>query len=421
MIDELIKDLSLSQTELKTLVSSFERELVNAFNNEESCLGCYNTCVALPLVKKNKGVFIAIDLGGSNLRVALCKRDKNGIVIVKSRKETLNATLMTHSVDYLFEYIVDICVSILDKAYLEQPISVGFTFSFRVEQFSIQHCIIKQWNKGYHLPVDFDPVQTIQSIFYQKGFSNINVDCLINDTTATLLTNYWVDSNCDIALILGTGTNICLAVPVKAVSTDFLDKNQHSVVYNLESGNFNVSLPRTTIDEILDKESLNPGVQLEEKMVAGLYLGKLVSLALNVYFTEKKSDCHWPVEQYLTSTLVGQFQIVDDIVIKEHFRSIFDFELEANDIEMIRQLSRLITDRSAQIAATLIVASLQFLDSIEQKRHVVAVDGSLYSAHPRYKKVFQDTVYEFLNDFSSPISFLNEENASLLGSALLID
>jgi hexokinase len=49
----------------------------------------------------------------------------------------------------------------------------------------------------------------------------------------------------------------------------------------MEWGNFYSShLPVTEYDEALDKESLNPGEQIYEKLTSGMYLGEIVRRVL---------------------------------------------------------------------------------------------------------------------------------------------
>ncbi|MFS7950386.1 putative hexokinase [Helianthus anomalus] len=53
------------------------------------------------------------------------------------------------------------------------------------------------------------------------------------------------------------------------------------MVINMEWGNFRSShLPLTEYDNTLDAESLNPGEQIFEKMISGMYLGELVRRVL---------------------------------------------------------------------------------------------------------------------------------------------
>ncbi len=421
MFDALLNDLTLDKVTLDIIKRRFFDELKSAFKNQSSCLGCYNTHIYLPPKNPKESYFLAIDLGGSNLRVAICKRFKDKIDIISITKEPLDVKLMTTNVTFLFEFIAECCVSIIKKYNIQQDISVGFTFSFRVEQHSKVRSTVKQWNKGYLLAINFDPAMELERLFHLKGFEQIKVDCLINDTTATLLTNYFYDNCCDVGLILGTGSNMCLAVPKLALNDDLFDDNYEKLIFNLESGNYNVDLPRTTIDDILDKHSLNPSIQFEEKMVAGLYLGELVSLSLLEYFNEKEYVLNWEKKDYLDSETIGQFQFSshDDIYI--YFKTLLNLELSRDDIEMVQRLCRLITSRSAQIAAALVAGAITFLTSLDSKQHNIGIDGSLYRIHPGYKELFETTVCDLLSDIPFTVSFLTQDNASLIGSALVID
>lgn len=78
------------------------------------------------------------------------------------------------------------------------------------------------------------------------------------------------------------------------------DNGSGCVIVNTEWGAFgddgSLDFMRTAYDEDVDKNSINPGKQLNEKMISGMYMGELVRLALEkltkdgVIFGGKGSD-----------------------------------------------------------------------------------------------------------------------------------
>merc|ERR1711872_751960 len=87
-------------------------------------------------------------------------------------------------------------------------------------------------------------------------------------------------------LILGTGTNACYLEDIKNIET--LDPaafpGQEHMVINTEWGAFadngELDFVRTKWDKAVDEMSVNPGKQIFEKMISGMYMGELIRQVL---------------------------------------------------------------------------------------------------------------------------------------------
>jgi hexokinase len=99
---------------------------------------------------------------------------------------------------------------------------------------------------------------------------------ILNDTVATLLAGKAsaVASSYSsyIGFILGTGMNGSYIEHCRNIGK--LTENKGHLIINTELGNFN-KLKRGIIDQELDKDTVNPGVNSFEKMFSGGYLGEL--------------------------------------------------------------------------------------------------------------------------------------------------
>ncbi|VDK63693.1 unnamed protein product [Gongylonema pulchrum] len=102
----------------------------------------------------------------------------------------------------LFDHIASCLENFIKEKKLEdedEEIPLGFTFSFPVDQDSINSGTLTNWNKGFSASgcvgndVDVD----------------VDVVALLNDTVGTLLACAFKDSSCQIGVILGTGSNAC--------------------------------------------------------------------------------------------------------------------------------------------------------------------------------------------------------------------
>lgn len=112
-------------------------------------------CVGLP-TGHEEGAFLALDLGGTNLRVCeiILTGAKGGFEIIQS-KYKLPKDLKTGSEQQLWEFITG-CVQEFLHYHRESIASLdtlplGFTFSFPSKQDYIDHGILQTWTKGFDI------------------------------------------------------------------------------------------------------------------------------------------------------------------------------------------------------------------------------------------------------------------------------
>ena len=109
----------------------------------------------------------------------------------------------------------------------------------------------------------------------------VQVVAILNDTTGCLMSTAWREPKCRIGLILGTGTNACYLEDIDNVELwDGDSGDPRHVIINTEWGGFGdngeLDFIRTKWDLSVDEGSLNPGAQIFEKMISGMYMGELV-------------------------------------------------------------------------------------------------------------------------------------------------
>ncbi|BHF64327.1 hypothetical protein SprV_0200733000 [Sparganum proliferum] len=116
---------------------------------------------------------------------------------------------------------------------------------------------------------------------------NLQVTCrvLVNDTVGALASCAFLDPNTAIGLIVGTGTNAAYVEKLSnAKKITGFPPEIESVVINTEWGAFGehgcINEFLTEFDKQIDKDSLNPGKQVFEKLISGMYLGEIARLIL---------------------------------------------------------------------------------------------------------------------------------------------
>ncbi|KAL3456418.1 putative glucokinase [Aspergillus heterothallicus] len=239
-----------------------------------------------------KGEFLAIDLGGSNCRICLVNLKGNSTFDVSQTKHSIPSSVMVcSSYRPLFDFIADKLNEFLETRTLvasQLPYSLGFTFSFTCEQTSLASGRLIHWDKGWDIPdaLGRDPCIMLQEAIDKRSLP-VRVTALANDSVGTLLTRSYVSgpkTSTLAAMIFGTGTNAAYVeklsnvrrLPTTAARGDIM-------VMNTEWGCLDDQLqvlPRTAFDDELDAASTDPGSQMLEKRVSGLYLGELLRLAI---------------------------------------------------------------------------------------------------------------------------------------------
>lgn len=94
---------------------------------------------------------------------------------------------------------------------------------------------------------------------------NVKVLAIINDSSGTLTNGIYIDQDCCVGCIMGSGFNCCYIEKVNQVAGLSINgcRPDEKVLINLECGAFGdngcVDFLKTDIDKEIDKESLFPG------------------------------------------------------------------------------------------------------------------------------------------------------------------
>ena len=172
----------------------------------------------------------------------------------------------------------------------EHIFRLGFTFSFPVHQIGINRGTLIRWTKGFNIP---DAIGQDVCALLQEEINllklPVKVAALVNDTVGTLMARSYTSpgkTGTLLGAIFGTGTNGAylekLSKITKPMEGEF-DATTGEMVVNTEWGSFDNGmkvLPTTVYDDILDRESVNPGMQMFEKRISGMFLGEILRNAL---------------------------------------------------------------------------------------------------------------------------------------------
>jgi len=387
---------------------------------------------------KETGDYLAIDLGGTNLRVVLVKLGGNRDFDTTQSKYPLPATMRTAKSEDLWDFIAECLKKFVDEEFpkgVSEPLPLGFTFSFPASQNSINEGYLQRWTKGFDIEdVEGHDVVPMLQCAIEKHKVPIDVVALINDTTGTLVASMYTDPEAKMGLIFGTGCNgayydVCGDIPKLEGKFDNDIAPESPMAINCEYGAFDnehAVLPRTKYDLIIDEESPRPGQQSFEKMISGYYLGEVLRLVLLDLFAKDKifkgQDLSKLKKAFILDTSFpakieeDPYENLSDI--QDLFQSVLGIQTTSAERKVIRALAEKIGERSARLAICGIAAICK---KRGYKTAHCAADGSVYNKYPGFKEraakglrdVFQ---WETKED---PIVIVPAEDGSGAGAAII--
>ncbi|MDI1489899.1 MAG: hexokinase [Ramalina farinacea] len=439
-IKKLEEIFSVDKAKLKEITAHFVKELEKG-NVEGGSIPMNPTWVMGYPDGNETGTYLALDMGGTNLRVCeVILSETRGEYDIIQSKYRMPEDLKTGESDDMWEYIADCIQQFIEYHHevedLEKidKIPIGFTFSFPATQDYIDHGILQRWTKGFDIKgVEGKDVVPLFEAALAKRKLPVKLSALINDTTGTLIASSYTDPTMKIGCIFGTGTNAaymenCGSVPKIAEHNLPADM---PIAINCEYGAFDNEhkvLPRTQYDVIVDDDSPRPGQQAFEKMIAGLYLGELFRLVLVDIHDNK--NCSFFAGQDISKlrkayTLDASFLSDIETDPFENLQETGDMlkqELGITatkpELELCRRLAELIGTRSARLSAC---GPAAICTKKDIKTCHVGADGSVFNKYPHFKARGAVALREILDwtEPKDPISIVGAEDGSGVGAALI--
>ncbi|KAI0721984.1 hexokinase-domain-containing protein [Cerioporus squamosus] len=304
ILNEIEEQFRLTTEDLTRITTQFLEDFSLGLREYNHPMAMIPTFVTGVPNGSETGTFLALDLGGTNLRVCEVELLGNHEFVLRQQKYKVSDALKTGEATALFDYLADSVDAFLTEyasavpssPSSEQPnpfaspslsedpaVPLGLTFSFPVEQTALNQGKILTWTKGFAAKnaIGNDVVKLLQDAFDRK---HLHVKCvaLVNDTVGALLSRAYTGGSCILGSIFGTGTNGAYVERVENIKklgdSPARQKGGYMVV-NTEWGAFNNTrtvLPTTPYDNKLDRQSINPRLQAFEKFISGMYLGEIL-------------------------------------------------------------------------------------------------------------------------------------------------
>uniref|UniRef100_A0A4W6EKY6 Hexokinase-2 n=1 Tax=Lates calcarifer TaxID=8187 RepID=A0A4W6EKY6_LATCA len=434
-VDKYLHQLQLSDQTLMDLSIRFRREMDKGLcrdTNPTAAIKMLPTFVRSTPDGTEQGEFLSLDLGGSNFRVLLVRvmADGEQKVEMESQIYAIPEHLMRGSGSELFDHIADCLSNFLEKMGIkDKKLPLGFTFSFPCQQTKLDESVLVSWTKGFKASgvEGQDVVSLLRKSIKKRGDFDIDIVAVVNDTVGTMMTCGYDDHHCEIGLIVGTGTNACYMEQMR--NLELLDGDEGRMCVNTEWGAFGddgaLEDLRTDIDREIDAGSLNPGKQLFEKMISGMYMGELVRLILvrmakeHLLFQGKTTAELLTTGSFNTKCIYA-IENKEGLTSAEQVLRGLGLDPSVEDCIATQRVCQIVSTRAAHLcAATLAAVLRQVRDNkaAEKLRTTIGVDGSVYKNHPEFSRRLHKMVRRLVPDCD--VRFLQSQDGSGKGAAMV--
>ena len=411
-----VKDaFTVDSTVLKEIAAAFRYDIRKGLEGSaESSLRMLKSYVGLPSGKET-GEFLALDFGGTNVRVLRIK------LLGQGKFEVLKKVAKPLRVEGVYDYVgagstakemFDFIAGLVDEAIEgnhETKYLLGHTFSFPSEQTNLYNAKLIIWTKEFATAnVEGEVVNDLlKEALARIGAANVEPTAVINDTVAVLLAAAYKQEDTFIGSIYATGHNTCYLEP-------YAGQADEPMIINMESGNFSKLIPNK-YDQIIDENSEKPGEQRLEKMVSGRYMGELFGLALAEILGSGKTYAFTSID--MSNIVLDETDNCTEAaaIVAEKTGE----KLAAADCALVQELALSIIVRSARIVTSTFAGIIWHLagDGKVKKQHI-AIDGSVYEKMPRVKENVMKALYDILGEDAALVDTVLENGGSGLGAAI---
>ncbi len=417
---DIMSEFAATPEFIREVATNFQKDLkIGLRDPKSSSMRMLKSYVGLPTGKET-GEFLALDFGGTNVRVLRIKLEGEGrYEVVKKVGEPLiipgkyDYIGKNSTVDEMFGFLARLIDEAIEGDH-ETKFYLGHTFSFPSTQDDLNNAKLIIWTKEFATPgVEGKVVNDLLlDALKKRGIENVVPVAVINDTVAVLLSAAYKQSEVYTGSIYATGHNTCY---LESSIKDPKGFGQGGMILNLECGNF-MKLTPNRFDIELDKNSEKPGEQRFEKMVSGRYMGELFNMAVAELLDE--------IGKNYGFTSIDMSGIVeDDTANLEKAAAIVaektGHKLELADLKKIKELDAAIIIRSARLVTASYVGIVwqRAGEGAITTQHV-AVDGSVYEKMPLVQENINKALRELLGADADKVDTILDNGGSGLGAAI---
>lgn len=337
--------------------------------------------------------YLAIDLGGSNIRISKFEISKDNIVL----KDSVKVPLRTKEIDYttseyslkdLFVMILKKFMNSLDK---EKTYFLGLTISFGLNSEAKDRARIAELSKGFKLHDTLgEDIYLVALEAIKELELKIIPSSIINDVVATMVAGRFYNPNAYISMITGTGHN-----------SSFISGSGE--IINVESADFDINVPLTEFDKSYLSENPEVSSKIMEIMIGGKYIGEIAKKV---------------VGKFVALSLIEEINVVSTKILVDALNGQLSDDYSDAQIKILQCVARSLFNRAAKLIVAEVAAILKFIDSDFNNMHTVVFDGSVYEKCEYFRNELSSEIIKFFGDNATKISHTLIKDASEMGAAI---
>ncbi len=413
LVDEFFRRINAhpDQVDMEAVSRSYISEMERGLSGEASSLPMIPTYLSVEGNPENDVSVIAIDAGGTNLRVGLVNFNNGKPVSGAMEKSHMPGSRGEVSKDEFFSEIADRILPLTAHSDI-----VGFCFSYPAEIFDSLDGRIILLTKEVRVRDSAGVAigEALKEKLRERGVTKDLKFVILNDTAATLMggiANLDIsDSDGLLGLILGTGFNCCYAERGEKIGKI---SNKKDMVINCESGNFG-GAPYGAADDLLDKNSDNPGIGRFEKMISGVYMGELISVTARLAAREGLLSADFAGEDIRFTTPEYDAFLRGD---SNGIRAL----CTGSDAEILTAIIDTCFERASKLVCAVIAAICLHCDGGKTALHpfTVVAEGSMFHSSLLFRKKLDKHMAGHIRaGLGRFVDIRHAENATMSGTAL---
>ncbi|KAG0777196.1 hypothetical protein G6F22_012040 [Rhizopus arrhizus] len=366
------------------------------------------------------GEYLGLDLSRSHIRVYLVTLHGHGRISTRQMKYTVKQSLKKGSINKLVDFMaecVDNFLNFINKT--RCTLFLGLCISFPLHQTAINNAYVLRWTKDFEITGAYNKniVELLQTSFRRREIPVV-VKAAVNGAPGCLLAHGYRSLDALLA---------CTASDIGKLGKE---KEEGEMIINTEWGSFGDGrpeiIPHTFYDVRVNRQSVNSGAQMYEKMVAGLYLGEIVRLVI-VDFIDRRLlfDSQYSAEMnkpynfessYVSAIDRDETSDLDDTKhLLEQVMNISSTTI--TDRRIVKRICVLVGKRAARLIAA-------GMSAIINKRSVlevglsISVEGTVYEHYSNFPDHVTNALRELYGDYVDRINIGITRDCNGVGAAL---
>ncbi|KAI9482983.1 MAG: hexokinase-domain-containing protein [Benjaminiella poitrasii] len=435
-LHQLEKQLDLKTDQLKKISELLQAEMDTGLNKgDTNCnVPMLPSWICSHPTGQEKGEYLGLDLSGSYIRVYLVTLHGQGRITTRQQKYTIRDSLKVGPVNNLIDFMaecVDSFLTFVNKGDSKNPLLLGLCISFPLHQTAINNAYILRWTKDFEITGadNKNMVELLQTSLRKRELPVI-VKAAVNGASGCLLAHSYRSLDTLLACTVSTGTNAAYWEKMSDIHKINAKNPDEEMILNTEWGSFgdtkSETIPHTFYDIRVNRQSVNPGIHVYEKMCAGLYLGEIVRLIL-VDFTDRRLlfDAQYSTELNTAYNFESAYMSAierDDTPELEDTKHLLENVMNLKtttmtDRTMVKRICELVGRRAARLVAAGMSAIISKRNALEAGL-TISVEGTIYEHYSNFPDRVNAALRELYGDNVERINIGVARDGNGIGAAL---